>query len=345
MDLKGSYTNFAHGTTQLSFGPDISVGGGPAGGFGTVTVNSSTSVTAQITVSAAANLGLRTITAQTGSEQASFQNGFSVLGPVIGPGPDVSITSPFDASDVTAPMTVTGTVTSANLNYWTLEYQAPTATEFTQFATGTSSAASGTFDPTMLLNGNAAIRLTGVDTAGQTASTTISVIISRNLKIGNFTLSLNDLTVPVAGLPIQVVRTYDSRFKGTGDFGAGWRLDLNTVQVTENIALGNDWTGTVAGDGLSTTYCTQSLRTHVLTVTLMDGTTYEFNPVLTNNGCQQLQPPAQLSVTFTPAGITPPNASLSIVGNNVAYLSEPSLAIKRSLIQASPLCSIRINIC
>src|SRR5262249_22126712 len=43
--ITSQFTNFAQGTTQASFGERISVGGGPLGGFGPITVNSPTSAT------------------------------------------------------------------------------------------------------------------------------------------------------------------------------------------------------------------------------------------------------------------------------------------------------------
>jgi RHS repeat-associated protein len=316
--VNGAYTHFVQGSTKASFGAGISVGSGAAGGFGSVTVNSPTSFTAQVTIDAKAVLGPRTITAQTGSEQASTALNFSVLGPITGPGPTVVITSPAEAADVTAPTTVKGTVTSPNLDYWTLSYTAVGATSPTQFATGTTSAVSATFDPTLLLNGDTLITLTGVDTSGQTASVSVNVIVGRNLKIGNFTVSFNDLSVPVAGIPIQVVRTYDSRFKAIGDFGYGWRLDVNVVQITENAVLGRQWVGTSTG-GFIPTYCIVSSATHNVTVSLQDGTTYEFAPSFSQN-CQQASPPVQVNVSFTPTGITPPNASLAIAGDNLANI-------------------------
>ena len=33
-------------------------------------------------------------------------------------------------------------------------------------------------------------------------------------------------TVPLAGIPVTVTRTYDSRDKCPGDFGTGWNLDI-----------------------------------------------------------------------------------------------------------------------
>ncbi len=283
--MSGSYSNLVEGTTQANFGPGTSVGGGPAGGFGPVTVISPISATAQVMIDGSAILGSRTVVAQTGVEQASIPDGFSILGPVIGPPPTVTITSPAEADEVTSPTTVTGTGSSPNLDSWTLDYPAPGSSGFTTFAKGTSSTVSGVFDPTLLLNGNVTIRLSATDTSGQSAiPAMVTVVVTRNLKIGNFTLSFNDLTLPVAGLPIQVVRTYDSRDKSPGDFGIGWTLDLKTVRTSANGPLGDQRTGTKSG-GFVPNYCIVASKPHVVTVAFTDGTTYEFTPNL-SPGCR-----------------------------------------------------------
>lgn len=319
LTVQGAFTHFAQGVTQASFGPGISVGGGPAGGFGPVTVNSPTSITVQLAVDGAAALGLRNVTVQTGTEQAAMANGFSVLGPVIGPAPEVVITSPAEAAEISSLTTVTGTVTSPNLDQWTLEYQSPGSSSFVVFATGTSATVAGSFDPTTLLNGNTVIRLTGIDTSGQTSSTTVTVVLIKNAKVGNFTVSFNDLSVPVAGLPIQVVRTYDSRDKTIGDFGIGWKLDLKTVRTSANVVLGDQWEGTASG-GFIQNFCIVPGKPHVVSVAFSDGTTYEFQANV-NPQCQQIQPVDQVTVTFSPTGITPPNASLAVAGDNQPLVS------------------------
>jgi len=311
--ILGEFTNFVQGVTQAGFGNGISVGGAPAGGLGPVTVNSPVSVTANVTINPDATLGVRDVTVQTGNGQAIASVGFSVLGPVIGPAPIVTITTPTEAQEISSQTTVTGTVASPNLDKWVLEYQGPGSSVFTTFATGTAATVNGVFDPTILLNGNAVIRLTGIDTSGQTTSTSITVVVIKNLKVGNFTVSFNDLTVPAAGLPIQVVRTYDSRDKGLGDFGIGWRLDLKSVRTSTNVVLGSEWSGTKSND-IFPTYCIVPNIPHVVTVALSDGTTYEFQPNLSPQ-CQII-PPDQVTITFSPTGITPPNASLAILGNN-----------------------------
>ena len=43
------------------------------------------------------------------------------------------------------------------------------------------------------------------------------------------------LALPVAGIPIQVTRTYDSRDKRAGDFGAGWTLDHKSINVVPYV--------------------------------------------------------------------------------------------------------------
>ena len=50
---------------------------------------------------------------------------------------------------------------------------------------------------------------------------------------------LEALTLPVAGLPITLHRTYDSRDTTLGDFGVGWRLDLQSLRVRKEPCPGH----------------------------------------------------------------------------------------------------------
>jgi RHS repeat-associated protein len=81
ISISGQYTNFVQGSTQANFGPAISVGTGTEGSFGPVTVTSPTSAVAQIRIGANGNAGLRTVVVQTGVQQASVVNGFTVTIP------------------------------------------------------------------------------------------------------------------------------------------------------------------------------------------------------------------------------------------------------------------------
>jgi RHS repeat-associated protein len=316
--IVGTFTHFQQGVSQANFGAGISVGGGTVGAAGPITVTSATSATAQLTILASATLGLRApITVTTGAESASWTSpGFFVLGTVTGPFPVVAITSPTEGSEVTNVTTVTGTATSPNLAFWTLSYQGSGSTVFTQFASGTGPAVTGSFDPTLLLNGMAQIQLSATDQSGQVSTTSVNVVVTRNVKIGNFTVTFNDLSIPVAGIPIQILRTYDSRNKSVGDFGFGWSLSIKTTKVDVNAVLGNNWSATVSNDFLPN-YCVQPPPSDVVSVRLQDGTVYEFAPTVTPaTQCLQLQPPLSVDIAFTPIGSTPAKATLTAPGGS-----------------------------
>jgi hypothetical protein len=76
--ITGQYTNWINGTTTASFGPQISVGGAAEGASGPVTVNSPTSLTANLSIDAAASLGPVTVIVTTGSEVETVPGGFTV---------------------------------------------------------------------------------------------------------------------------------------------------------------------------------------------------------------------------------------------------------------------------
>jgi hypothetical protein len=215
--------------------------------------------------------------------------------------PVVAILSPFDAAIVTAPTVITGTVTSVVLQSWILQYRLkpvgdagesplpgaageaaaeegafsgqgerePWITLATANATVTAGPL-GTFDPTLLLNGIYELRLSATDIVGRTSiADPVTLIVDRNMKVGHFTLSFNDLTIPVAGIPIQVTRTYDSRDKRAGDFGVGWTLDLKNIRLQKNRHLGRAWDQTSTG-GLLPTYCIDTLKARIVTITFPD---------------------------------------------------------------------------
>ncbi len=76
--ITGQFTDFDQDTTQASFGPGISVGGGAPGEFGPVTVTSDTTVIAEIVIAQTAQEGPRTVSVRTEDEVASLPNGFTV---------------------------------------------------------------------------------------------------------------------------------------------------------------------------------------------------------------------------------------------------------------------------
>lgn len=143
-------------------------------------------------------------------------------------------------------------------------------------------------DPTKLLNGMYVLRV-------QAGPSILDrrILISGQQKIGQFTVSYVDLTVPVAGMPIQVIRTYDSRDTRRGDFGMGWSMSVKDVRVEANFPISREWVQEQYGSPGSfgvTRQCVEELHAHVVTVTFPDGKVYKFKPVfsrqmLTNQPC------------------------------------------------------------
>ena len=218
------------------------------------------------------------------------------------PPPSVSISSITDGAEITQPTPIIGSVTSGT---WTLDYALQddfNPLKFTTIATGTTAVNNGTLgtlDPTLLLNGTYVVRLTSVDTtSGQTSSTSFTVSVTRNMKVGVFSLSFNDLTVPVAGIPIQIIRTYDSRDKTPGDFGIGWRLGLANVRLQKNHNMGLNWFETAQVIQGFSQYCLGPANPATVTVVFPDGRTYRFQET-TTKPCQNFGPIGFPTVAFT----------------------------------------------
>jgi RHS repeat-associated protein/uncharacterized repeat protein (TIGR01451 family) len=215
--------------------------------------------------------------------------------------PTVSIATPTEGGEVTNVTQIIGSVSAGN---WTLDYARQddfNPLTFTTFATGSGpvNGPLGTFDPTLLLNGTYVIRLTTLNGSFQ-ASTSVIVNVTRNVKVGVFTVSFNDLTVPVAGIPIQVIRTYDSRDKGQGDFGVGWRLSLADVRLQKSRNLGLGWqeSVTLSGPFQIPTYCLDSTTSKIVTITFPGGKVYRFQ-AQNSIECQNFGPIIAPVLSFT----------------------------------------------
>ena len=242
-----------------------------------------------------------------------------VLAP-IGPPPTVSINLT-DGSDLTKPTAITGTISSG---HYVAQYALSTddnASNLNWITFGQGDApASGTlatFEPTTLLNGSYQVRLVTTDDAGQTAGAQTGVSVSRNLKVGNFTLSFNDLSVPLPGLPIQVVRTYDSRDKAVGDFGVGWTVGVKNVRIQKSGSFGKNWEETVQWRGFFPTYCLDPNNAKFVTVIFPDGRVYKFNAV-SSPQCQQFAPITAPHIAFeqVSTGSNTSGAKLEPIGDS-----------------------------
>jgi len=217
----------------------------------------------------------------------------------------VSINSPADGSSITNRTSFIGSVSAGSV--WKLEYSLNADPQvWTTIASGNTAVTNGllgTFDPTLLINGIYTVRLSATNAGGQTSFNTVSAVVGGELKVGNFTVSFTDLDVPMAGIPIQVVRTYDSRDTRTGDFGAGWTLGLRNVRVEKSGVLGANWEQTVT-DGFLPTYCLQPTKVPLVTVTFADGRLFKFQASL-NAQCQLIAPFEFATVGYTQLAGTP----------------------------------------
>lgn len=209
--------------------------------------------------------------------------------------PVIELHAPDEDARISAPVTVTGVVALPALTGWSVQYRLKAADgapeeSWMELAAGpnlvgTPPAGStpavpgnlGTFDPTRLINGIYEIRLRATDASLTThVAGPITVVVEGNMKVGAFTLAFEDLKVPVAGVPITVTRTYDSRDPRVGDFGPGWRLAVANVRVQKNRNLGANWFQTLQeGSGIQF-YYVDPISQPVVTVTMPDGETHRF---------------------------------------------------------------------
>lgn len=74
-------------------------------------------------------------------------------------------------------------------------------------------------------------------TSDDTVISEVTVTVTGEYKPGRITLSTTDFTIPVAGVPITVGRTYDSLERThLGDFGHGWSLTVGNPRLAVNPA-------------------------------------------------------------------------------------------------------------
>ena len=89
----------------------------------------------------------------------------------------------------------------------------------------------GRLDFTQVRNGPYTLVLE-VRANGQTANASAQIALSSPLKIGQFKFSQQDLVLPVGGIGLQVIRTYDSLNSSAGDFGYSWTYSTADLGLT-----------------------------------------------------------------------------------------------------------------
>jgi RHS repeat-associated protein len=172
-----------------------------------------------------------------------------VIDPTETGGPTVQITGPATNTTVTTSTQITGTVTDPHLESYQVQYApfdqvdltdlANSTASWVTFAQGTAPVTNGvlgTFDPTMLMNDAYVVRVLAQNVNGNVTAQGVVLSVSASLKLGDFTHGFTDLSVPVAGVPVQVTRIYDTMQSGqSGDFGFGWRLGIQDANLHKTV--------------------------------------------------------------------------------------------------------------
>jgi RHS repeat-associated protein len=174
-----------------------------------------------------------------------------VLDPSDTTAPTVEIISPQTNKTITNLTDIVGSVSDDNLEFYRVDYApldlvdinnlAATDPDFVTISEGKTNVNKtiiGQFDPTTLFNGNYVLRVTVQDFSGNISSRGVFLGVSGDNKVGNFRLELTDLSIPLAGIPIQINRVYDTlQSSFSGDFGFGWSLGVKDAKIQESVPL------------------------------------------------------------------------------------------------------------
>ena len=254
--------------------------------------------------------------------------------------PIVSLTTPDFEEEVTAPRDAIGSVSDPDNDIlrWFLAIQrrgAP-STEFTILAEGTEPVAEGVLgqiDPSMLMNGQYVVILQAEDLGGNTAQDNRVIRVTGDLKVGNFSITFEDFSAPVAGIPVTVLRTYDTRQRNEElDFGYGWSVDYQNVRLQESRDLGFSWRLIEEDFGLFSDWCVRPNGDPTVTVRLPDGEVETFVARAVPE-CTNFVPTVDVNIAFVPIDGTDSTleqvdfGTVRIVGNNIVDLGEPDTPI------------------
>ncbi|MFN7627330.1 MAG: putative Ig domain-containing protein, partial [Pirellula sp.] len=193
--------------------------------------------------------GLYRLTARA---RDTFGNeGISYLDLAVGDGsaaPKVLFESPSPYASISEPTAIIGSIQDSDLVSWTLVVTTRDGEVLRTIATGTNPIEPGSnlgwIDTTLLPAGSLQLVLRGTDLSGQFEEAVLPIQVTGMLKLGNARMTFTDATIPVAGIPITVRRTYDSlNASEVGDFGYGWKLEFQQMALDiPTDTLGDDGT-------------------------------------------------------------------------------------------------------
>ncbi len=254
---------------------------------------------------------------------------FTVMDPSDVTAPIVSIASPAQNTELTSPVDLIGTIQDDNLDEYIVALVERGSSAQQIIARGTSNinnAVITTIDPTVLINGQYAVVVQATDINGLQSSQTVNVVVEGDLKVGNFSFTVTDLEIPMAGIPIRVNRTYDSRRRHEDlDFGYGWSIDYQNIRVDESRTPGLGWelneyeTGPF---GVLQHFCVEPIGAPVITLTLPNGDVERFETAA-DPWCE-ISPHLDVNLVFTAVEGT--ESTLETVGDAGGRLTSGNIA-------------------
>ncbi|MCB1071368.1 MAG: RHS repeat protein, partial [Kiritimatiellae bacterium] len=109
-------------------------------------------------------------------------------------------------------------------------------TELVRVSTSSVNGVLGTIDTTVYPNDDYAVRVTAFDVNGQGRTEGVVISIQGQVKPGQFTLEITDISIPTRSLPIEIVRRYDSlKRDDLNAFGFGWALLAANPDLRESV--------------------------------------------------------------------------------------------------------------
>lgn len=165
--------------------------------------------------------------------------------------PEVHIDSPSPGSQVMVTADITGTITSARpLREWFVEC-APAGQvdlnnlgapgpDWKRIAEGTAeiptSSVIAQLDATLLKSDGYIVRIVARNDIGLGWVEPLALDVTGEIKLGRNRLEFRDISINLAGFPLQFVRVYDSFQSGEdGELGYGWSLDLQDADIRETV--------------------------------------------------------------------------------------------------------------
>lgn len=140
---------------------------------------------------------------------------------------------------------IVGTVSGTLLDHYVFEVYPADSDVAVYTSAGTSEVigeALGTLDATLLVNGYYLVKVTAYAADGRGLYDEVTVLVCGNAKIGNYSISFNDLSTGLNNFPIQIYRTYDSRRRNElGDFGYGWEMTIGGPEISISGDLASGW--------------------------------------------------------------------------------------------------------